>query len=178
MFVDYTGQTVELLDGPQGRDQTGAGSVAVMGASSYLLRRGELDADPSGLDRLARPRAGFHGAPSRASSIRLRARPVLSYRACEFAAGVGGWPAIIGGLSIPYATIPMNKRTGMTIGGTKYFMVFPLLENWIGGSSRHHFSNAAGAPCRSLSGTWSVPHYNMPKSSAAARATQASSIIA
>jgi len=70
--------------------------------------------------------------------------PPPCYRVCEFAAGVGGWPAIIGGLSIPYATIPMNKRTGMTIGGTRYFMVFPLLENRIGGSSLHHFSNAAG----------------------------------
>ena len=74
-------------------------------------------------------------APSRAST----------YRACQFAAGVGGWPAIIGGLSIPYARIPMNKRTGITIGGTRYFMVFPLLENWMGGSSRHHFSDAVGA---------------------------------
>lgn len=60
---------------------------------------------------------------------RLRAAGVVPYRACEFAAGVGGWLAIIGGLSIPYATMPMNKRIGMTIGGTKYFMVFPLLEN-------------------------------------------------
>jgi hypothetical protein len=58
---------------------------------------------------------------------RLRARSALSYRACEFTAGVGGWPAIIGGLSIPYATIPMNRMTGITIGGTRYFMVFPLL---------------------------------------------------
>ena len=89
--------------------------------------------------------AGFHGAPSRAFIDRHRARPVLSYRACEFAAGVGGWPTIIGGLSIPYATIPMDKSTGMTIGGTRYFMVFPLLENWMGGSSRHHFSDAVGA---------------------------------
>jgi hypothetical protein len=110
MSVDYVGQTVELVEGAQGRDQTGAGSVAVMGASSYLLRRGEPDANPSGLDRLARPRAGFHGAPSRASSIGFARGRYWSYRACEFAAGVGGWPAIIGGLSIPYATIPMNKR--------------------------------------------------------------------
>jgi hypothetical protein len=36
---------------------------------------------------------------------------------------------MIGGLSIPYATTPMNKRTGITIGGTKYFMAFPLLES-------------------------------------------------
>jgi hypothetical protein len=80
----------------------------------------------------------------RATSTALSWRPAPFYRVCEFAAGVGGWPTIIGGLSIPNATIPMNKRTGMTIGGTRYFMVFPLLENRIGGSSLHHFSNAAG----------------------------------
>jgi hypothetical protein len=47
----------------------------------------------------------------------------------QFTAGAGGEPTMIGGLSIPYATIPMNKRTGITIGGTKYFMVFPLLAD-------------------------------------------------
>jgi hypothetical protein len=31
-----------------------------------------------------------------------------------------------GGPSIPSATIPMINRTGITIGGTRYFMVFPL----------------------------------------------------
>ena len=41
---------------------------------------------------------------------------------CELAAGVGGWASVIGGLSIAYATIPMNKRTGITIGGTTYSM--------------------------------------------------------
>ena len=30
------------------------------------------------------------------------------------------------GLSTAYATIAMNNRTGITIGGTKYFMVFPF----------------------------------------------------
>ena len=37
----------------------------------------------------------------------------------------------MGGLSIPYATTPMNSRTGMTIGGTRYFMRFPDKENAI-----------------------------------------------
>jgi hypothetical protein len=63
----------------------------------------------------------------RPEPYRFRARPPLSYRACEFAAGAGRWPAIIGGLSTPYATIPMNRRIGITIGGTTYFMAFPLL---------------------------------------------------
>jgi hypothetical protein len=58
----------------------------------------------------------------------LEGRPALSYRACEFAAEAGCWPTIIGGLSIPYATIPMNKRTGITIGGTRYFIVFAFVR--------------------------------------------------
>ena len=57
-------------------------------------------------------------------------------------------------------------------------MVFPLLENWMGGSSRHHFPDAVGAlgwePERNVVG----PHYNTPESIAAARARQASSIRA
>ena len=35
---------------------------------------------------------------------------------------MGGWPPIIGGLSIPYVTIPTNNRPGITMGGTRYFM--------------------------------------------------------
>ena len=35
---------------------------------------------------------------------------------------------MIGGLSIPYVTIPTNNSTGITIGGTKYFMVILLLD--------------------------------------------------
>jgi hypothetical protein len=31
---------------------------------------------------------------------------------------------MIGGLSIPYAAMPINKRIGITMGGTRYFMVF------------------------------------------------------
>jgi len=53
-------------------------------------------------------------------------RPVPRYRGCALAAGAGAWPTIIGGLSIPYAAMPINKRTGITIGGTRYFMVAPF----------------------------------------------------
>jgi hypothetical protein len=65
----------------------------------------------------------------------------------------------------------MNKRTGMTIGGTRYFMVFPLLENRIGGSSLYHVFQTlpdalGGEPERNVVG---APHYNMPESIAAAR---------
>jgi hypothetical protein len=53
-------------------------------------------------------------------------RPALFYRVCETVAEAGGRSTTIGGLSIPYAAIPMNKRIGITIGGTKYFMIFPF----------------------------------------------------
>jgi hypothetical protein len=62
--------------------------------------------------------------------------PPPCYRVCKFAAGVGGWASVIGGLSIAYVTIPMNKRTGITIGGTTYFMT----EGRVVGISRLHFS--------------------------------------
>jgi transposase len=52
MFVDYAGQTVELIDGRSGEIRQAQIFVAVMGASSYL-RRGELDADTARLDRFA-----------------------------------------------------------------------------------------------------------------------------
>jgi hypothetical protein len=45
----------------------------------------------------------------------------------------GGWLATIGGLSIAYAAIPITKRMGMTIGGTRYFTGFHHKENGIAG---------------------------------------------
>jgi len=39
---------------------------------------------------------------------------------------------MIGDLSIPYAAIPTNNRTGITMGGTRYFMVSLLLEKRLG----------------------------------------------
>lgn len=47
----------------------------------------------------------------------------MLYRVCELT-DMGGWLPIIGGLSIPYVTIPANNRAGITMGGTRYFMVF------------------------------------------------------
>src|SRR5690349_22004666 len=75
--------------------------------------------------------------------------PPPCYRVCEFAAGVGGWASVIGGLSIAYATIPMNKRTGITIGGTTYFM----MEGRVVGISRLHFSRNSSALERARSGS-------------------------
>src|SRR5205809_114793 len=52
-----------------------------------------------------------------------RVAPCARSRAiCALAAGKGALPTTIGGLSIPYAAIPINKSTGITIGGTRYFI--------------------------------------------------------
>jgi hypothetical protein len=72
----------------------------------------------------------------------------------------------MGGLSTPYATTPMNSRTGMTIGGTRYFMRFPRLK-------RTRLAAPAGN-----AGAWSTPGHNMLKRVAAPRARQASNIMA
>ena len=55
----------------------------------------------------------------------------MLYRVCELA-DMGGWPPIIGGPSIPYVTIPTNNKAGITMGGTRYFMVSSLLEKRLG----------------------------------------------
>ncbi len=46
--------------------------------------------------------------------------------------GHGRMATILGGLSIPYVTIPTNNRAGITMGGTRYFMVSSLLEKRLG----------------------------------------------
>ena len=33
---------------------------------------------------------------------------------------------MMGGLNTPYATTAINKRAGITIGGTRYFIIFPV----------------------------------------------------
>jgi hypothetical protein len=53
------------------------------------------------------------------------------YRLCELT-DMGGWPPIIGGLSIPYVTIPTSKRAGIMMGGTRYFTVYSLFEKRLG----------------------------------------------
>jgi hypothetical protein len=49
---------------------------------------------------------------------------MAAQRGCDFAAGTEESPATIGGLSNEYAMIPITKTTGMTIGGTRYFIGF------------------------------------------------------
>ncbi len=51
---------------------------------------------------------------------------------------------MIGGRSIPYAAMPMNNRTGITIGGTRYFMFLPLCKEPDCGVRSQH----AGEYCR------------------------------
>ena len=53
LFVDYAGNTMEIFDGLSGEILTAQIFVAVLGASNYLLRRGDLHADTARLDRLA-----------------------------------------------------------------------------------------------------------------------------
>ena len=56
---------------------------------------------------------------------------MAAQRGCDVAAGTEGSPATIGGLSNEYAMIPITKTTGMTIGGTRYFMGSHAKENEI-----------------------------------------------
>lgn len=68
------------------------------------------------------------GRPEKSADLGLscaknsQGRLAARYRVCQFAAGGGGRPTTIGGLSIPYATMTITKRIGITIGGTRYFM--------------------------------------------------------
>ena len=56
LFIDYAGQTVPVVDPETGEVRQAQVFVAVLGTSIYTLRRGDLDADPAGLDGLARAR--------------------------------------------------------------------------------------------------------------------------
>src|SRR5207244_6269293 len=64
-----------------------------------------------------------------------RLRPMPPYRGCEAATGTGECPATIGGPSTAYAAIPITRRTGMTIGGTRYFMGFSRYGERIAGTA-------------------------------------------
>jgi len=62
LFVDYAGQTVEVVDGGNtGELRTAQVFVAVLGRVELHLCRGELDAKPAGLYWLARAHAGVPG---------------------------------------------------------------------------------------------------------------------
>ncbi len=55
LFVDYAGRTMEVIHGATGEVRTAQIFVAVLGASSYTLRRGYLHPVTARLDRLACP---------------------------------------------------------------------------------------------------------------------------
>jgi hypothetical protein len=69
VFVDYAGQTVELIDG-QRRDPTSPDLRRGDGRLQLHLCRGELDADSARLDWLARARARLHGWRTGAAGAR------------------------------------------------------------------------------------------------------------
>jgi hypothetical protein len=71
----------------------------------------------------------------------------------------------MGGLSTPYATTPMNNSTGITIGGTRYFMAFPV-------------SKKTGSAASAVARARLAPDHNMLERTTAPRAMPASSIIA
>jgi hypothetical protein len=95
--------------------------------------------------------------------------PPPCYRGCELAASVArGWGMIIGGLSIPYATIPMNKRTGITIGGTRYFIIFSFA--WRAGAAASLFTGSRRTGAGARSETRSAPDDNVLETTAAPKA--------
>ena len=70
LFVDYAGQTVELIDGRTGEVRPAQIFVAVMGASNYTYAEATLDPEPAGLDRRACPGARLHGRRAGAAGAR------------------------------------------------------------------------------------------------------------
>ena len=54
---------------------------------------------------------------------------------------------MIGGRNIAYATTPIINRTGITIGGTRYFMTFRFVRER-GGADYHVLARSAEAAAR------------------------------
>jgi hypothetical protein len=84
---------------------------------------------------------------------------MAAQRGCDVVMGTGRWPSTMGGLSNAYAMIPIAKMTGMTTGGTRYFMDFHAKQKGI----------AAALP---------PTNQNILDSTAIPKARQASRIIA
>ena len=77
LFVDYAGQTVEIVDGRTGEVREAQVFVAAMGASSYTYAEATWTQALPGLDRGPYPRARFHGrcsGPARAGQPEGRGR--------------------------------------------------------------------------------------------------------
>ena len=58
LFIDYSGDTVAVIDAKSGEILTAEIFVGDAGRVEVHVRRGDLDADAAGLDRLAHPDAG------------------------------------------------------------------------------------------------------------------------
>ena len=56
LFVDYSGHTMEVVDGLTGEVRTAQIFVAVLGASNYTYAEASFTPELAGLDRVARPR--------------------------------------------------------------------------------------------------------------------------
>ena len=70
MFVDYAGQTVDLIDPGTGEVRAGADLRRGDGRLQLHLRRGDADPEPAGLDRRACPGACLHGRRAGAAGAR------------------------------------------------------------------------------------------------------------
>jgi hypothetical protein len=81
--------------------------------------------------------------------------------------GIEEWSAIIGCLSSAYAAMAITKRTGITMGGTRYFMLFH--KQRLGGSILGF---------EPLQSSLAPRDHKMMESTAAPRARQASNTIA
>src|SRR5690349_10786849 len=71
------------------------------------------------------------------------------------AAGVEVLPTTIGGRSIAYAAIPRHNRIGITIGGTRYFIVYSAPP------SRSAQAVATAVFGQSVPGTVAQPPFSM-----------------
>ena len=80
LFVDYAGQTVEIVDGRTGEVRTAQVFVAVMGASSYTYAEATWTQIAAGLDRRPCACARLHGR--RAGAARAR-QPEGRGRSCQ-----------------------------------------------------------------------------------------------
>ena len=77
LFVDYAGQTVEVVDGSTGELRPVQVFVAVLGASNYTYAEASWTQTPAGLDRLACSGAGISRRRAAADRARQPAAGVL-----------------------------------------------------------------------------------------------------
>ena len=133
LFIDYSGDTVPIIDAGTGEIRRAEIFVAVLGASSLHLRRGDLEPATAGLDRLARPLLRVHGVRRRLCSSRTISRapsssPAATSRKRPRPTTI--WPAITPRQFFPH---------GRFIPGTKPAVEASVLlvQRWILARLRH-----------------------------------------